>query len=77
MTNLNLNGNMTGFFRSLAVHPFFALENLFEESEEEEEEEEEEVIENRRRERLALNAANTPMTNLFVSVFMEHQDSML
>ena len=79
LTNLNLNGNMNGFIRSLAiaVHPFLAHEDLFEESEEEEEEEEEEVIENRRRERLARNAANTPMTNLIVSALMEHQDSVL
>ena len=70
---------MNGFIRSLAiaVHPFLAHEDLFEESEEEEEEEEEEVIENRRRERLARNAANTPMTNLIVSALMEHQDSVL
>ena len=73
MTNLNLNGNMTGFFLSLAiaVHPFLASWNLCDESEEEEEEELEEVRENRIRESLARNAAHTPMINHEVSVTME------
>ena len=77
LTHLDLSGNTTGFFLSsaIAVHPFLAYWNLFEESEEEEEEEE--VRQNRQRESLARNAANTPITNHLVSVLMEHQYPML
>ena len=77
LTYLDLSGNKTGFFLSsaIAVHPFLAYWNLFEESEEEEEEEE--VRQNRQRESLARNAANTPITNHLVSVLMEHEDPML
>ena len=79
LTRVDLNGNMAGLFLSsaIAAHPFLAYWNLFDESEEEEEEEEEEVSPSRLRERLASNAANTPVTNHLVSMIMEREDPML